>query len=115
VADTILSRWQIVPQSDIDNVRVGGDWVVTEKAPVDPEFDQRWAIGQGGYGSSNYQPPEISAAIATVDPAMKAYAAANNGKEPADPSQILPYLTTPEQQAAYQTLMKHINQKASSQ
>lgn len=115
VDDAILSRWHIVPQSDIPNVSMGGDWVVTERAPVDPEVDQRWAIAQGGYGSSNYQPQEISAAIATVDPAMKAYAAANNGKEPADPSQILPYLTTPEQQAAYQTVMKHIDQKASQQ
>jgi len=37
---------------------------------------------------------------------MQAYAAANNGSQPADPSQILPYLTTPEQQAAWQTLQK---------
>ena len=88
---------------------MGGNSVITEKAPVDPEFDNRWAIGPSGFGSTNYQPPDISAAIATMDPALKAYAAANNGKQPSDPSQILPYLTTPQQQAAYQTLMKNKN------
>ena len=38
--------------------------------------------------------------------ALKAYAAANNGSQPADATQIIPYLTTPEQQAAWQTLQK---------
>ncbi len=109
VDDAILARWQIVPQSTMPNQHFGGDWLITEKAPVDPGFDNCWTIGENGYGSSNYQSPEVSAAIATVTPAMKAYAAANNGKEPTDPSQFLPYLTTPEQQAAFQTLMKRKN------
>jgi RNA polymerase sigma factor (sigma-70 family) len=106
IGDAILSRWEILPQSALPNQKMGSDWVITEKAPVDPEFDNRWAIGSSGYGNTSYQSPDVSAAIATMDPAMKAYAAANNGKEPTDPSQILPYLTTPEQQAAYQTLSK---------
>lgn len=104
VDGAMLSRWEIVPQSALPNNQMGGDWVITEKAPVDPDLDNRWAIGQHGYGSSSYQPPDLSAALATIDPAMKAYAAANDGKQPTDPSQILPYLSTPEQQAAYQTL-----------
>jgi RNA polymerase sigma factor (sigma-70 family) len=106
IGDAILSRWEILPQSALPNQKMGSDWVITEKAPVDPEFDNRWAIGSSGYGNTSYQSPDVSAAIATINPAMKAYAAANNGKEPTDPSQILPYLTTPEQQAAYQTLLK---------
>jgi RNA polymerase sigma factor (sigma-70 family) len=106
IGDAILSRWEILPQSALPEQKMGSDWVITEKAPVDPEFDNRWAIGSSGYGNTSYQSPDASAAIATMDPAMKAYAAANNGKEPTDPSQILPYLTTPEQQAAYQTLLK---------
>jgi RNA polymerase sigma factor (sigma-70 family) len=104
--EAILQRWQILPQSALPNQKMGGDWVITEKTPVDPALDQSWAIGPGSYGSSNYQSPNLTAAIATLDPVQKAYAAANNGKDPTDPSQILPYLTTPEQQAAYQTLMQ---------
>jgi hypothetical protein len=39
-------------------------------------------------------------------PAFKAYAAANNGVQPADLSQLSPYLTTPEEQAALQLAIK---------
>jgi RNA polymerase sigma factor (sigma-70 family) len=102
----ILQRWEIVPQTSVPNNNMGGDWVITEKAPVDRELDNRWAVGPGSYGSSSYVSAEISDAIAAIDPALKAYATANNGKQPTDPSQILPYLTTPEQQAAFQTLQR---------
>jgi RNA polymerase sigma factor (sigma-70 family) len=102
----ILDRWQIQPQSALPNQAMGGDWVITEKSPVDSALDNRFAIGIGGYGSTTYPSTEISSAIAILNPAVKAYAAANNGKEPTEPSQILPYLTTPEQQAALQKLIQ---------
>lgn len=63
----------------------------------------------------SYQSVEVDDAIATVGPALKAYAAANNGKQPADPSQLQPYLTTPEQQAAFQTLQHKFLTNAASQ
>ncbi|MEY2429766.1 MAG: hypothetical protein QOJ40_2651 [Verrucomicrobiota bacterium] len=113
--DAIMQRWQILPASAVSGLSFGGDWVISEKAPVDPALDQRWGIGQSGYGSSSYQSADTSAALATLDPVRKAYAAANNGKEPTDPSQILPYLTTPEQQAAFQTLMQSHPTNAASQ
>ena len=106
IDEAILSRWEIVPQSDFPNQSMGGDWLITEKTPIDADLDLHWAIGPGGYGSTSYQSADIGTAIATIDPAMKAFAAANNGKQPTDPAQILPYLTTPQQQAAYQTLLK---------
>jgi hypothetical protein len=102
----MLDRWEILPQSALPNQHMGGDWVITEKGPVDADFDSRWAIGPGSYGNSAYQSPDISAAIATIEPAMKAYAADNNGQQPTDPSKIIPYLNTPEQQVAYQKLMQ---------
>ena len=103
----ILQRWEIVPQSDLPLQHMGGDFVITEKAPVDAELDPRWAIGPGSYGSSGGSwDTDINAAIATLQPLEKAYAADNNGQQVTDPSQILPYLTTPEQQAAYQKLLQ---------
>ena len=42
----------------------------------------------------------------TITPALTAYKAANNGQYPTNPSDLLPYLTTPEQQAALQKLEK---------
>ena len=106
VDDAILQRWQIVPQSTLPNQNMGGDWVITQKQAVDPDLDDRWAIGPNGNGTTNYQPPDISAARAVIFPALKAYAADHNGNQPTDPSQILPYLTTPEQQAAFQKMME---------
>ena len=105
VGEDVLQRWEIAPGSVNPGVGVG-DTVITEKAAVDESLDSRWAIGANGYGASSYESPDISYALSVIKPAMQAYAAANNGSQPADPSQILPYLTTPEQQAAWQTLQK---------
>jgi hypothetical protein len=44
--------------------------------------------------------------VAALEPALKAFSAANNGQEPKEPSDLLPYLTTSEQQAAFQKLLK---------
>ena len=105
VGEDVLQRWEIAPGSVNPGVGVG-DTVITEKAAVDESLDSRWAIGANGYGASNYESPDISYALSVIKPAMQAYAAANNGQQPTDPSQIMPYLTTPEQQAAWQTLQK---------
>jgi RNA polymerase sigma factor (sigma-70 family) len=45
-----------------------------------------------------------STEITTLAPVIKAYAAANNGRIPQDSSDLLPFLTTPEQQAALHKL-----------
>jgi RNA polymerase sigma factor (sigma-70 family) len=112
--DAILQRWEVAPGSANPGVGVG-DTIITEKAPVDPALDSRWSIGSGGgYGSGTYQSADMSAAIATLTPVMKAYAADHNGMQPTDSTQILPYLTTPEQQAAYQTLMKNKSKNPAS-
>ncbi len=34
----------------LPNQRMGGDWVIRAKTPLDSELDTRWAIGQNGYG-----------------------------------------------------------------
>jgi RNA polymerase sigma factor (sigma-70 family) len=105
----ILNRWQIVPQSNLPNQNMGGLYVITEKAPVDTDLDNRWAIGPGSYGNGggpNTWDTDYNNAIATMQTVEKAYAADNGGQHPTDPSQLQPYLTTPEQQAAYQKLMQ---------
>lgn len=45
-------------------------------------------------------PPEV----VTLMPALKAYGEAHNGQWPSNPSDLLPYLTTAEQQSAFQKL-----------
>jgi hypothetical protein len=50
VDQAILQRYEIVPaQSLVSSLAaVGGDWVITEKAPVNKDLDQRLAIGMTG-------------------------------------------------------------------
>ncbi len=113
--NAILDRWQIVPQSTLPQQSMGGDWVITEKTPIDRNLDNSWAIGPNGIGNSSYQSTELNVAIAPLEPVLKAYAAANGGMQPTDPSQILPFLTTPEQQAAYQTIVQRHGANSASQ
>jgi hypothetical protein len=44
----ILERYSIMPASELNFLGdhwKGGDWVITEKAPINPQFDQRMAVG----------------------------------------------------------------------
>jgi hypothetical protein len=99
--EAMLQRYAIAPASSIPNMKVGGDWLITVKNPVDEQYDSLWALGTQGFGSTSYQGSQEKSVLA---PVLKAYAAANNGQEPKNSSDLLPYLTTPEQQAAFQKL-----------
>jgi RNA polymerase sigma factor (sigma-70 family) len=99
--DAMLQRYGIVSSSSIPNMKMGGDWLITVTSPVDKDYDPLWVLGERGFGSTTYQGQNEATILA---PASKAYQAANNGQEPKNSSDLLPYLTTPEQQAAYQKL-----------
>lgn len=105
VDDSILQRWEITPHSTLPNIGVG-DTIVTQIGPVDADYDNRYAVGLNGWGTSGPEGWENPSAETILMPVLKAYAAANNGLEPTDPSQLAPYLTTPEQQAAFQKFLK---------
>jgi len=103
VSDAILSRWQVLPQSALPSYpNMGGDFAITEKAPIDPNLDFRFIIGPDGYSNNSYLNPDME----TLTPAIKAFTDANNGKKPTDFSQIQPFLTTPKQEAAFQKLIQ---------
>ncbi len=101
IDDAILQRYAIVASGSLPQLKLGGDWMIALTAPVDAQYDNQIAISANGSGSTSFQG---STEIATLTPALKAYATANNGQEPKNPSDLLPYLTTPEQQAAFQKL-----------
>ena len=46
-----LQNLRVVPASSIKNVRMGGEWAITQAAVVDSEFDAHIAIGPHGFGS----------------------------------------------------------------
>ena len=49
---------------------------------------------------------ELQTLKATLEPALKAYSAANDGKEPRDPYQLQPYAADPAQSAALQRVIQ---------
>jgi len=102
VEDAILQRWQIASAATLKNLGMGGDVIITQKAPVDDVFDTRYGIGPNGYGSTDYLNQETEPILR---PVSEAFRAAHNGQRVDDLSQLQPYVTTPEQQVALQKLM----------
>jgi RNA polymerase sigma factor (sigma-70 family) len=99
VDDAILQRWEIAPASTVRGLGMGGNSIIIQKAPVDDIFDTLYGIGPSGFGSTDFLNTEFGN---TLDPVYNAYSAANNGRGWTSVSQLLPYATTPEQQAAVQ-------------
>lgn len=109
VDEAILQRYAILPREALSNLGMGGDWIITQRAPVDVEFDNRSGIGPNGWGSAGTQAWDDSpkgGIYQTLGPVVAAYAAANGGKEPFNPADLLPYLKTAEQRAAYDKAVK---------
>ena len=107
--DAVLQRWEIAPATTVKSLGLGGDVIITQKAAVDEVFDTRYGIGPDGFGSTDFLSREVAP---TMDPVWEAFRAAHNGQWPDDVSQLQPYATTPEQQAALQKLMlKNSNSK----
>jgi RNA polymerase sigma factor (sigma-70 family) len=98
----ILQRWEITAPQTVPNVGVGSQGIITETAPVDEIFDSRIAVGANGYGTTDFLTTETQDILSSV---YKAYLTANNNLPPSDVSQIVPYATTPEQQAAVQKII----------
>jgi RNA polymerase sigma factor (sigma-70 family) len=102
VDDVVLQRWEIALASTVKSLGLGGDVIITQRAPVDDVFDTRFGIGPGGSGSTDFLSREIEGVI---KPVREAFRAANQGQWATANSQLLPFVSTPEQQAAVQKLM----------
>jgi hypothetical protein len=98
----ILERWEIAPGKTVPAVNVG-ETIITQKAPVDEVFDVRVVVGpNGGQGSTDFLSQDHWTAM---KPVYEAYRAAHNGQWHTDFSELQPYATTPEQQAALQRMI----------
>jgi RNA polymerase sigma factor (sigma-70 family) len=104
VDDAILQRWEIAPANKVRGLMLGGNSIITQKAPVDDIFDTLYGIGPSGFGTADFLNTEFGN---TLEPVNEAYMAAHNGQTGATSVQLLPYATTPEQQAAVQKLIQH--------
>jgi RNA polymerase sigma factor (sigma-70 family) len=98
----ILQRFGIFAADAVPNVRMGGDWIITQNSFVDPDYDMHFVIGPSGHGTTTYKQTPLD----TLMPALQAFSAANGGQTPTDPSQLQPYITTTDQQTALQNLRR---------
>lgn len=94
----ILDRWDILPKEK----QMGGDIVISQKAPVDVVFDSRFGIGPNGFGMTDFF---SGAAGKTLAPVYAAFKQANGGANPDNPSELLGYAQTPEQESLVKDLI----------
>ena len=109
VDDAVLQHWEIIAAEQIPNLKMGGDWIITQRAPVDELYDSRYGIGPNGYGGTGWKSGTdvaLDRALKTLAAPVQAFKGANNGNEPADLSQLEPYVTTPKQKAALQQVIE---------
>ena len=100
--DAVLQRWEIASASTVKGLGLGGDVIITQKAPVDEVFDTCLGIGPNGRGATDFLSRRVADAM---NPLWEAFRAAHDGQWPDDVSQLQPYAKTPEQQIALQKLM----------
>ena len=100
--NAVLQRWKIVPASEVPSIRIGRDWIVTQKAlPTDEEYDSRMVtIPTASIVTRNDS-------VGLLSPAIGAFQKANEGRDYEHPSQLMPYVTTPEQRAALDRLLEN--------
>jgi len=104
VQDAMLDRYRIAAASDLRNIRMGGDFIVTQRAQIDSEYDAVIGIGPNGFGTLTRSTQDTQ----VLDPVMKAYAKANPNNPGFSPMQLYPYATTPEQRAAVERLERRV-------
>ena len=109
VSQATLDNWQIIPASELRNLGMGGDKIITQKAAVDDVFDTRFGLGPHGHGSTDFL---SSTAGKTFDELRAAYEAVYPGRKPKDPSELIPFAKTPAQQTV---LQKYLERKGASE
>ena len=87
---TLLKRYQLAQSGSLEESRPDGP-LISEIAPaVDDEHDTRYDFHLNGSSSRG-----VNKAVEALMGAAKAYANANNGLVPRDPSHLAPYLQEP--------------------
>jgi RNA polymerase sigma factor (sigma-70 family) len=88
---SMLQRYQLTQSGRLADAPQNGHNLIAEIAPpVDEVYDNRFTFGLNGTSSHS-----INRSTTALEAAMRAYARANNGLLPRDPTQLAPYLQQP--------------------
>lgn len=103
IDETVLSRWDLVPEKSVNGIRTGDtEYVITQKEPIDEIFDKMHVIGPNGQASTDVIHSVTSDALLSV---YKEYEESNNGRPFEAVQELLPFVETSEQQAALEKLL----------
>jgi RNA polymerase sigma factor (sigma-70 family) len=103
VNEATLQRWEIAPAATFPYIGVDSPLVITENAAVDELLDTRFFIDSSHSLGANWIESQFHEALQAV---RNTFAQANPTANSDNYSQLLPYATTPEQQAAVQKLIE---------
>jgi len=87
VDPALLARYQLTQTGNLSDFGKDQRFIAEIAPPVDDEYDSRFEFGLGGRDSHSVNKTEDA-----LEAAATAYANANNGLLPRDPSQVVPYL-----------------------
>jgi RNA polymerase sigma factor (sigma-70 family) len=99
----IWQRYAVVSADTVGNVRVGGNFIITQKRVIDEALDSEVVIGPNGFGSSSY-------GVSALKSMTAAFFAANPGKQLGDPEQLRPFAITSKQKAIIEVAIKSTKQ-----
>jgi len=101
IDSSIFQRYQLTKSGRLAEASENGHNLITEiAAPVDEEYDSRFTFGLNGTSTQS-----VNRSLGALEAATLAYAKANNGQLPRDPSQLGPYLQQPVDAGRVQTYL----------
>ena len=103
--DSLLQRYRVLTQEEQQTSWLEGG-VFVEKSVLDKWHDNLFVIGPHKIGIGPGPQPLRLSFPHELMPVMQAYQNANNRQTPDDFSKLNPYVTTPEQKAALENLIK---------
>ena len=118
VNEVAWQRYAVLPAAEVGRMAMPKDkWVISQKAPVDEQFDSRLVVSQFAFGAhqngGHWHQAKESAQVATDNavmlPVMKAFMDANGGKELSEPAELFPYTVTEEQRVLLEKLIQKVN------
>lgn len=99
----VLERYAIIPQNQVPFVQIPGEQLITQSSQVDPKYDVCMIMGPMGTGASFSSGAPGNSYLNVLN----AFRAANQGRVPSDPSQLVPYTATPDQDAVVENAVEH--------
>lgn len=112
--EDILQRYVLQP-SEGSNLAPHRAALVVDRDLADAKYDEHILIDANGWEfapRTGRPDTDAAAALAVLAPVIRDYSAANQGKEPTSPSQLLPFIKTAEQQVALQQGLQKLNSSA---